>query len=156
MNKRNTRAFAFGIFVSVCMMGAFYYSIEEKHSADLTIEDAKVLLAEDGYVILTKEQYDLMEKVKEEQVNKEEIPSEIRPDVAEAEAIINTFKLKIVRGMSPYQIAMQLEKANIIDDADLFKNFLKENGYSRKIQSGTFEVSAGMSYVEIATLITKS
>jgi cell division protein YceG involved in septum cleavage len=58
--------------------------------------------------------------------------------------------------MTPGEIAAQLEEANVIDQAANFGIYLEEYGFSKKIQLGTFKLTADMSYKEIAKIITKS
>ena len=49
-----------------------------------------------------------------------------------------------------------LYDAGIIQDVDSFNNYLSDNGYARKITEGTFTFTKGMSFEEIAKVITRS
>lgn len=157
MNKRNTRAFALGILVAVSIIGSFYFSTIKKDAAqEFNIQDAKVLLGDNGYIVLTKDKYQEMEKLNKEKQMQTEAPQQSAPALPKTEESSYTYQLKIESGMVSHDIAAILEKEKIIDDADHFETYIVENGYSKRIQLGSFELNAGMSYKQIAKLITKS
>ncbi|MBY0122384.1 hypothetical protein [Bacillus sp. S/N-304-OC-R1] len=157
MNKRNTRAFALGILVAVCIIGSYYYYVLDRATPDeLNIVNAKDLLADQGYIILTKEKYQNMEEAIKEK-NKEAKATQQDPATPQKEEdTIHAYKLEIAAGMVSHEIASLLEQKKIIDDANEFETYLEENGYSKRIQLGKFELTAGMSYKQIAKIITKS
>ncbi|MBS4191298.1 endolytic transglycosylase MltG [Bacillus sp. FJAT-49705] len=158
MNKRSIRAFAFGILITVCILGSFYYFFEDGKKEQLNINEAKALLDENGFIAVDKEKYGKMEntlkkldKKEAEKPQKKETdnhPKDVEPT--------SSFTLEIVSGMVSHDIASMLEEKKLIDDADRFETYLEENGYSKRIQLGTFAVKKGMSYKEIANIITKS
>jgi len=49
-----------------------------------------------------------------------------------------------------------LYEAGVIQDMDSFNEYLSENGYARKIGEGEFTFTSGMSFEEIARIITRS
>lgn len=49
-----------------------------------------------------------------------------------------------------------LYDAGVIQDIDSFNDFLSDNGYARKITEGTFTFTKGMTFEEIAKIITRS
>lgn len=49
-----------------------------------------------------------------------------------------------------------LYDAGVIQDVDSFNDFLSDNGYARKITEGTFTFKKGMTFEEIAKVITRS
>ena len=51
-------------------------------------------------------------------------------------------------------VARALEAAGVIDNGEEFNKYLSDNGYSRRIQNGTYTIVKGMSYKEIAEIIT--
>ncbi|WP_394137487.1 hypothetical protein [Cytobacillus oceanisediminis] len=157
MNKRNTRAFAFGVLVSVLIMGSAYFFNTDDLPADAKLDEssAKEFLIREGYIVLTEEEHasllePLHEDSKETAANSEEQTEKHPPESPTA------YHLKIASGMTPGEIAEQLEKENIVDDAAEFSNYLDEYGYSKKVQLGTFELNNQMSYKDIAKKITKS
>ena len=154
MNKRSMRAFAFGIAVAVGIIGTYYYSFLPKDSdKEITVEDAEALLANKGYIVLTKEKYKKLEEAAKPPQQEVKAPESTPKD---KENTIHAYKLEIKAGMVSHEIASILEKEKIIDNADEFEIYLEENGYSKRIQLGKFELTAGMSYKQIAKIITKS
>lgn len=160
MNKRNMRSFALGILISVCLIGIFYFS-EEKSITQVNMDEkeAKSFLENKGYVILTKEQYNKLESTiadAKENAKKSKTEQETKHEEIDETSMNTTIKLEIISGMVSHDIAALLEKNKIIDDAGQFEMYLEENGYSKRIQLGVFELKAGMSFKEIAKMITKS
>ncbi|WP_066293477.1 endolytic transglycosylase MltG [Bacillus sp. FJAT-29937] len=155
MNKRNTRAFAFGILVAVCIIGLFYFSVMKENNR-MDIKDAKLLLERNGYIILTKEKYKDMENANKVEPKTEETPQKPPALTPKTEEIITAYTLEIISGMVSHDIASLLEKEKIIDDAEQFETYLEENGYSKRLQLGSYELKAGMSFKQIAKIITKS
>ncbi|MBX9973037.1 hypothetical protein [Cytobacillus firmus] len=161
MNKRNTRAFAFGILMAVIAFGTAYFFIKPDQSENRKIDanSAKEFLQANGYTVLTDEEYTLLQQTKSEDPANKNTKEKEEPAEKNTEPEENSqevYQLTIKSGMTPGEIAAQLEKANVIDQAAEFGNYLEEYGYSKKIQLGTFELTADMSYKEIAKIITKS
>ncbi|WP_419393685.1 hypothetical protein [Cytobacillus praedii] len=154
MNRRNTQAFAFGVLLSVCIIGIFYFSIDDKKAPEMNIDRAKTFIEEKGYVVLTKDNYKQMEKTLSNQTSKEK--KEQTPDPPKSKESVTAYQLEIVSGMVSRDIADILAKEKIIDDANRFELYLEENGYSKKIQLGSFELTSKMSYKDMAKIITKS
>lgn len=61
--------------------------------------------------------------------------------------------LKIVGGDSSYSVSKKLAAAGLVEDAAAFDAFLCDNGYSRSIHTGTYEILPGTSQEEIAKMI---
>lgn len=156
MNRRSIRAFAIGILLSVCTIGIFYFSIDNEKVPEMNADSAKSFLENKGYVVLTKDTFDQMEKTLSSQTKQAEKQQDPLPDPPKTEESITAYKLDIVGGMVSHDIAVILAKEKIIDDANRFEIYLEENGYSKKIQLGSFELTAKMSYKDIAKIITKS
>ena len=66
-----------------------------------------------------------------------------------------TFTLVIGRGESSTTVSKNLQKAGIVEDAAAFDRFLCNNGYDKKIITGTYEIPYGASEEEIAKIITR-
>ena len=60
----------------------------------------------------------------------------------------------ISSGMSSGAIASALANAGLVDDASKFNSFLVANGYDMKLETGNFSLETGMSYEEIAKILT--
>ncbi|MEK3853143.1 hypothetical protein [Cytobacillus sp. FSL H8-0458] len=161
MNKRNTRAFAFGILIAVIAFGTAYFLNKPGQTPNRTIDEssAKKFLQANSYTVLTNEEYTLLQQTDAKDQNenkevKEEEPAE--ENTEQEEESQKVYQLTIESGMTPGEIASLLEKASVIDQAADFGNYMEEYGYSKKIQLGTFELNHNMSYKEIAKIITKS
>lgn len=59
----------------------------------------------------------------------------------------------IKSGESSYTVSKALAAAGLVEDAQEFDDYLCNNGYSRKIRTGTYEIVPGMTYEEIAKKI---
>lgn len=66
-----------------------------------------------------------------------------------------TFTLVIGRGESSTTVSKNLQKAGIVEDAAAFDKFLCNNGYDKKIITGTYEILYGATEEEIAKIITR-
>lgn len=64
-------------------------------------------------------------------------------------------QLEIKAGDWSTTVSAKLEKLGIIDSAKEFDSYLNQNGYGESISAGTYSVSPGESYQEIAKKITK-
>ena len=60
----------------------------------------------------------------------------------------------ISSGMSSEAIASALANAGLVDDASKFNSFLVAHGYDMKLETGNFSLETGMSYEEIAKILT--
>lgn len=52
-------------------------------------------------------------------------------------------------------IAAELYRTKIVSDAEEFRKFMGQNGYSSEIRNGTYTFMRGMEYQEIAEILTK-
>lgn len=78
-------------------------------------------------------------------------PEDGNPDTPAGE----TVTLVIGRGESSTTVSKNLKKAGIVEDAVAFDRFLCNNGYDKKIITGTYEIPYGASEEEIAKIITR-
>lgn len=69
---------------------------------------------------------------------------------------ITQYVLHVTWGDTPKIIAKELEENGIIEEWSAFRDYLSDNGYAGKIRSGSYTITAGMSFEEIAKIITKS
>lgn len=61
---------------------------------------------------------------------------------------------EILPGESVGQLAYRLKMIKLINDSEIFKDFLIYKGYDRKVQSGFFRIEPEMNGIEIAEKIT--
>lgn len=78
-------------------------------------------------------------------------PEDGNPDTPAGE----TVTLVIGRGESSTTVSKNLKKAGIVENAAAFDRFLCNNGYDKKIITGTYEIPYGASEEEIAKIITR-
>ena len=64
-----------------------------------------------------------------------------------------TAEITVVGGMGSQQVAQLLEDAGMIESASDFDSYLNRNGYSTRIEIGTFEINSNMTYEEMATIL---
>lgn len=57
-------------------------------------------------------------------------------------------------GQSSASVSKMLAEAGLVEDASAYDSFLCENGYDKKILTGTYEIDGGVSEEEIARIIT--
>lgn len=78
------------------------------------------------------------------------------PDTTgEPQADYTTVRITIKSGMGSEEVAELLRDAGIIDDTADFDSYLNNNGYSTRIETGTFQINSSMTYQEIAELLCK-
>ena len=66
---------------------------------------------------------------------------------------VETVTVVISRGDSSYTVCRKLEEAGLVEDAREFDNYLAENGHSRTIRTGTYNIPVGSSWEEIVDII---
>lgn len=65
-----------------------------------------------------------------------------------------TRTITIQSGASSYTVSKLLEEAGLVADAGKYDTYLCDNGYSRNIRTGTYEIVVGATEEEIAKKIT--
>lgn len=76
---------------------------------------------------------------------------ETTPSEAESKPVAT---ITIGRGADSYSVSKDLEAAGLIENAREYDAYLCENGYSKRISIGTYEIPIGTSQEEIAKIIT--
>jgi len=64
------------------------------------------------------------------------------------------FYFEISQGETIGQISFRLADANIVENADLFREYLIYKGYDRYVQIGVFRIEPGINAIEVARKIT--
>ena len=91
---------------------------------------------------------EILEAVREEEAS----PEENAPFGMPAEA--GTVSLQIIRGDSSVSVSKRMEELGLIDDASAYDRYLCQNGYDKKIRTGTYEIPVNATQEEIARMIT--
>lgn len=68
---------------------------------------------------------------------------------------IQPISFQIKNGASSYSVSKELAALGLVEDASVFDNFLCNNGYSKRIHAGTYEIYPGTSEEDIAKLIAR-
>lgn len=76
------------------------------------------------------------------------------PEVTEAPQRTQTASITIQRGDDSGSASRRLYEAGLVENAKAFDDYLCNNGYSRSINPGTYEIAPGTSEEEIAKIIT--
>lgn len=89
--------------------------------------------------------------------NPEESPA-VSPTPEEVSSPEDGDKVTVVieSGVTSYRICIMLAELGLVEDAAEFDTYLCDNGYSRKINYGTYEIPMGASEEEIAKIITRN
>lgn len=74
------------------------------------------------------------------------------PSTASSETVTITIR----SGSGSDTVAKQIAQAGLVESASSFDQYLMDNGYSRRISVGTYEIPVGSTEEEIAKIITKS
>lgn len=73
----------------------------------------------------------------------------------ETQNATETVIITIRSGASSTSVSEDLEKAGLVEDAGKYDSYLCDNGYSRVISVGTYEIPLNSSEEEIAKIITR-
>ena len=80
------------------------------------------------------------------------------PDVSDSEAGAidgGSVTIEILSGEGSFIVCQKLEDAGAVPLASEFDRYLYENGYDKRINTGTYEIPAGAGFEEIARIIAK-
>ena len=134
--KYFVRGLGVGILFGALIMFAAYMTSGKNRMSD---EDVIKRAQELGMV--KQSEYVLESDVTSQETTTEEITS-------------TQTTVTISSGMSSEAIASALANAGLVDDASKFNSFLVANGYDMKLETGNFSLETGMSYEEIAKILT--
>ncbi|MGP4061704.1 hypothetical protein [Halobacillus sp. H74] len=145
--KHLIRSYSIGLLTAAIVVGITYWnseepSVEVKEKSPGT-EEMISQLEEDGYHVVSNEEWEAQQQTTASSSDKEKEKS-----------TLVTFSIDIVSGTNSTEISQKLQQANIIDDANAFETFMKENDYSRFIQIGQATLNSEMTHQEIAEAIT--
>lgn len=93
---------------------------------------------------------DTNEMTKQDEDTGQEAPPE-EESSQQAAAEVN---VTIVSGDGSYTVAKKLEKAGAVSSASAFDDFLCQNGYDKRLRTGTFHIPTGASDEQIAKIVT--
>lgn len=127
---------------------------------ELGMTDASLTLQETAEVSENEETSET-ETVKEEQQQTEtkEDAAETREQTVSSEVkaekeVVNKIVVAIYPGEGSYTVSRKLAALGLVESADIFDEFLCQNGYDKRIVTGNHEVQKGMTAEEIARALT--
>ena len=164
--KYYLRGLGIGILVTALIMG-----FTTRDSRPLTDAEIKAVAAELGMVEsdslrladLPQEPTPTPEITPEPEATPEVTPELTEEPETASEAATETtqesgtdISVTVSAGSGSRTVCNRLEEAGVITDAAEFDKYLCDQGYSKRICVGTFEIPADASWEEIAKIITRS
>ncbi len=158
--KYYLRGLGIGILVTALIMG-----FTTRDSRPLTDAEIKAVAAELGMVesdslrLADLPQDQTAEPAKEPEPTPEATPESSGEPAKESETTPESgtdISVTVSAGSGSRTVCNRLEEAGVITDAAEFDKYLCDQGYSKRICVGTFEIPADASWEEIAKIITRS
>lgn len=78
------------------------------------------------------------------------------PETISAAEPVESTAFTVSSGQSSYTVSKALVEAGLVEDALDFDQYLVDNGYSKRISPGTYEIPLDSTQEEIAKIITRS
>ena len=169
--KYYLRGLGIGMIVTALILGISFSNRQDQTSQIMTDDQIRERAAELGMVdsseltlaALQNSEKQPTEGTPEETTQTQEqnnietepettVPAE--PEVTEAPQRTQTASITIQRGDDSGSASRRLYEAGLVENAKAFDNYLCNNGYSRSINPGTYEIAPGASEEEIAKIIT--
>ena len=82
-------------------------------------------------------------------------PTKAPEEVQGNESIGETITLTIVKGMYSHHVADEAKRIGLVEDAKEFDRYLIDNGYASSIRIGDYVFEQGVTFAEIAEIITR-
>lgn len=80
-------------------------------------------------------------------------PAATPPEPSSATSERETVTILIVRGDSSYTVSRRLEEAGLVESAKEFDAYLVNNGYSKTVRTGSYQIPLNATWEEIAKMI---
>lgn len=84
----------------------------------------------------------------------EDTGQKAQPEEESSQQAAAAVSVTIVSGDGSYTVAKKLEEAGAVSLASAFDDFLCQNGYDKRLRTGTFQIPAGASDEQIAKIVT--
>lgn len=154
MSRQSLRAFSFGIIFTTIIFAIIYYfqpGIKQNQT-----EELKAYLQQNNLKTISTKEYQELTEAKEKlaKLEKENTNTSHAKEASQEVKQVFIYSLFVKKGMTSTEVATQLQKAHIINNAQQFNHYLKEHHLQNKIQTGTYDLNNQMSISEIATIIT--
>jgi hypothetical protein len=152
MNRVTLQAFSAGIIFATSIITGFYYGNHLNEEVTFSQADAKKMLEDQGYSVTNNTVETKSKIVSKEQMKKATEKSENNEVQEQAKEI--SYTLSVTYMMTVEEIAETLKQEKIIDDATTFKNYMREQNLTRKVQVNEYIVTSDMNYEELGKLLT--
>ncbi|MFA9559374.1 hypothetical protein ACERII_18860 [Evansella sp. AB-rgal1] len=172
--KHQLRGTAVGIFIATSTFAATFY-MGNSNNGEITPEQAITYLEEDQFIVLSADEYhniqtELAELQEELQSitmqQEEEVESTVEKDFTEESNTVEQQDTEVAKeeftiegvlivseGMTTRDIAEQLERLQIIEDAREFERYILELGIDRRLRMGEYNLTSNMSHDEVISVI---
>ncbi|MBE5884162.1 MAG: endolytic transglycosylase MltG [Lachnospiraceae bacterium] len=124
---------------------------EESMEAEAPMEETEESIETSESV--TEESVETTKSIENSESVTEETLESVESSQTVAEDVVVTITIK--SGASSYTVSKDLAAAGLIEDAKAFDTYLCDNGYSRSISVGTYEIALGTTEEEIAKIISR-
>lgn len=94
---------------------------------------------------------DTNEMTKQDEDTEQKAPSE---EASSQQTTAAAASVTIISGDGSYTVARKLEEAGVVSSASAYDDFLCQNGYDKRLRTGTFQIPAGASDEQIAKIVT--
>lgn len=95
-----------------------------------------------------------MTKQDEDTGQEETPPTEESPEDTSQQQTASAVSITIVSGDGSYTVAKKLEEAGVVFSASDYDDYLCQNGYDKRLRTGTFRIPKGASNEQIAKIVT--
>ncbi|MBE3570661.1 MAG: endolytic transglycosylase MltG [Bacillales bacterium] len=161
MSRETVRAFAFGLLSAALALFLFVQFFHQPNTS-ISTQDMIHALKKQGYTISSPEESNsqpIHRKIYSSKREKQQANSSHQTkneSFKEAANANRSLRLTISPGTTTDHIAHRLEQEKIINSASQFSEYMNQNGFSEKLQIGTYDINSQMTMEEIAKTITKS
>ncbi|MDY5576877.1 MAG: hypothetical protein SPF70_05295 [Lachnospiraceae bacterium] len=157
------RGFGTGLIVATVLLFLLYsYQMSDvkvvSRAKELGMVYGKATAEEETSVEnhVKEESKQVSEETTLEETTLEETTAEVEEKTTEPQSnSVVEVEFTISQEMDSIAVCEELQKYGIIDDANAFDKYLIEQGYEGRIQKGIYTLREGMSYEEIAKMLTK-
>lgn len=94
------------------------------------------------------------EMTKQDEDTGQKAPSVEEPSGEDSRKQGTAASITIVSGDGSYTVAKKLEEAGVVSSASAYDDYLCQNGYDKRLRTGTFQIPVGASDEQIAKIVS--
>lgn len=154
--KYYLRGLGIGMIVTALILGISFSHRQGQETQTLTDDQIRERAEQLGMVDSSELTLAALQNSVQQQAqeNTEKTEASPEPETIVASEAAQTVTVTVKKGASSGSVSSRLQEAGLVEDAKTFDNYLCNNGYSRSINPGTYEIVPGTSEEEIAKIIT--